>query len=164
MKRPLCLFAAATLLFAVSVTAQSRNNRGGAAVEFQQYDGSYFERNDSGLTGEKSFLVLTDQGQFDRIFGAAATMGRNDFLPPDTFATKIIVATIKRGGFREYSDVKVTAKGRDLLVSYNAKDSEPGSATYSTPLILSVSKGKYRSVVFVENGKRVGTVKLGRKV
>jgi hypothetical protein len=157
MKRIFYLLTVTTLLFAAQASA-----RGGGeerALEFQRHN-SYFEKNNSGLTGEKSYLVLTDQQQFDRVFGPAATMGANAFLPRDAFANKIVVAAIKRGAMRRYSDVSVTEENGVLLVSYTATDDKPGSATFKVPLILSVEKGEYSGVIFMENGERVGVVCL----
>ena len=66
--------------------------------DFQRYD-SYFERNDSGLKGETSYLVFTSQAQFDRVFHPAPTMGPNGFLPEKAFDTELVIATVKRGRF-----------------------------------------------------------------
>jgi hypothetical protein len=158
MKRIFFLLAVGTLFVAAQASA-----RGGVeerALKFQRHDGSYFEKNNSGLKGEKSYLVFTDQQQFDRVFGPAARMGANDFLPRDAFNTKIVVAAIKRGSMRRYSDVKVTEENGVLLVSYTATDDKPGSASFRVPLILAVEKGGYSGVVFVENGERVGVACL----
>ncbi len=87
-------------------------------------------------------------------------MGANAFLPPGAFETKIVIAAIKRGTMRRYSDVSVTEENGVLLVSYTATDDKPGSATYRVPLILAVEKGEYSGVVFMENGERVGVVCL----
>ena len=159
MKRIFYLLAMMILLSAPQAFAQEGGGEG-HELEFQRYDSSYFEKNNSGLEGEKSYLVLTDKEQFEKVFGPAARMSKNTFLPPDTFESKIIVATIKRGSMRRYSDVTLTEKGGELLVSYTAIDDKPGSATYRVPLILAVDKGEYDEVVFMENGERAGAVKL----
>jgi inhibitor of cysteine peptidase len=160
MKKLIFVFVAVILSFADSV-AGTVKTKTDAAVDFQRYE-SYFEKNDSGLKGATSYLVLTGQQQFDKVFGPAATMGTNTFLPQDAFKTKIIVAAIKRGSLRRYSDIQVTANSRILTVSYSAADDQPGRATFRSPLILSVEKGKYKEVVFVENGKKHRTVKIAR--
>lgn len=159
MKRALYLSAAVILALAAQATAQ----KGGAKreLDFQRCE-SYFEKNNSGLKGQKSYLALVDQKQFDKVFGPAATMGQNSFLPPGAFKSKIVVAAIKRGSLRHYDGVKVTAGGGVLTVSYTAKDDPPGSATFSSPLILAVDRGRYREVVFVENGARAGAVRVRR--
>ncbi|HUQ33783.1 MAG TPA: hypothetical protein VM095_16805 [Pyrinomonadaceae bacterium] len=131
-----------------------------SAVDYHQYE-SYFEKNNSGLKGTVSYLVITRQREFDRIFGAAATATNNDFLPEGAFKTRLVVATIKRGNsIREYKVKQVTANKGKLFVWYDTEDRSQGDATYSSPLILSVAKGNYREVVFMENGKRAGAVRL----
>ena len=158
MKRIFTLLAVMALFLTAQVSA-----RGGGEerdLNFQRHDSSYFEKNNSGLTGEKSYLAFTDQQQFDRVFGPAARMGTNAFLPRGTFENKIVVAAIKRGSMRRYSDVAVTEENGVLLVSYTATDAKPGSVSYRVPLILSVGRGDYSGVIFMENGERVGVVCL----
>ncbi len=158
MKRIFFLLALASLLSAAQAPARAGGDE--RDLQFRRYDGSYFEKNNSGLRGERSYLVLTDQAQFDRVFGAAARMGNNTFLPADAFENKIVVAAIKRGAMRKYSDVAVTEENGVLLVSYTATDAAAGAATFSVPLILAVDKGAYSGVVFVENGERAGVACL----
>ena len=158
MKRTLYLLAVTALFFAAQASALGGGDE--RNVAFQRHDSSYFEKNTSGLKGEKSYLALTDQAQFDKVFGPAARMGNNAFLPPGAFQNKIVVAAIKRGTMRRYSNVSVTEENGVLLVSYAAVDDKPGSATYRVPLILSVEKGDYSGVVFMENGQRAGVVCL----
>jgi hypothetical protein len=50
----------------------------------------------------------------------------------------------------------VTLQDGVLTVKYTAKQDPPGSATYSSPLILSVPKDGVKTVVFEENGANVG--------
>lgn len=159
MKRIFYLFAVTALLFAAQ--AHARGGGQERALDARRHDSSYFEKNNSGLKGEKSYLVFTDQAQFDKVFGPAARMGTNAFLPPGAFESKMVVAAIKRGSMRRYSDVAVvTEENGVLLVSYTATDAKKDSATYRVPLILSVEKGEYREVIFLENGKRAGVVCL----
>src|ERR1700761_6737778 len=115
MKKMLFALAAVALLFPTYGMAKPKKVGGETPVDSQQYT-SYFEKNNSGLRGQKSYLVVTNQKQFDKIFGPAAAMGTNSFIPDDTFKTKIIVTTIKRGNLRDYSDVKVTEKNGILWV------------------------------------------------
>ena len=161
MKKSLFALAVMAFLFTVNSAAQTMKSGESTPVDFQQYT-SYFEKNNSGLKGQKSYLAVTDQKQFDRIFHPATTMGTNSFIPEDVFKSKIIVSTIKRDNLREYSDVKVTEKNGILWVSYNVRDQKPDGATYRSPLILGVDKGKYKEVVFRENSKRAGMARVGR--
>jgi hypothetical protein len=158
------LITTAFVLLALAVCGFAQTSGGKTAkseteVNFQKFD-SYFEKNNSGLKGDKSYLALASQKQFDKVFGSAATMEQNSFMPTDAFKTKLVVAAIKRGSLRRYEDVKVTAKNGKLIVWYNASDDAPSSATFSSPLILAVDKGKYKEVVFMENGNQVGSAKL----
>jgi hypothetical protein len=162
MRRVLYLSAMITFMFVADSLAQNmKAGKNAGPVEFRQYE-SYFEKNDSGLKGETSYLVFANQAQFDKVFGTAAT-AQNDFLPSDVFKSRIVVTAIKRGSLRHYAGVKVTAQNGKLFVWYDAQDDAPNSATFSTPLILAVDKGKYNEVVFMENGKKAGTAKLKKR-
>ncbi len=119
---------------------------------------SYFERNDSGLTGESSYLAFVSQAQFDRIFGPAAVMGKNSFLPKDAFAGKIVVAAVHRGNYlTSYDSIAVASQGDTLSIRYTVKKGDPGSAAFRSPLILAVAAAHFTKVVFVENGKPAGS-------
>lgn len=131
------------------------------AVPFTVQTG-YFEKNNSGLTGDASFLLISDQAAFDKVFGVAFVAGaKQNFLPKDAFEKKLVVAAIKRGNATAtFAVEKVTADGTTLTVEYKATIGKPTSAKFATPLILSVEKGKIAKVVFVENGKEAGTASL----
>lgn len=159
MKRIFNLLAVAALACGVSASAQK--SAAGRDVNFQRYDGSYFEKNNSGLKGRTSYLAINSRARFDQVFGPAATMGQNNFLPDDAFDSKLIVAALRRGGFTSTYDVtRVTAKGGTLYVWYNVKDEPSSSATFSSPLILAVDRNNYSRVVFMEGGKRAASVPL----
>lgn len=132
-------------------------------LAFQRYE-SYFEKNDSGLKGRTSYLVFTTQEQFDRIFHPATTMGQNNFLLENVFNSSIVIATIKRGrSLRWYKPSRITAENSVLYVWYTAWNSAPsGTATFNSPLILTVDKHNYSRVVFMENGKRVAVVSISK--
>jgi hypothetical protein len=160
MKRFFYLVTMIGVVFVVPAFAQKAGAE--SDVNFQRYD-SYFARNDTGLKGRTSYLVLTSQAKFDKIFHPAPTMGQNNFLPEKTFDTKVVVATIMRGkSLRTYDVSKVTAKNGRLYVWYTVKDSKPGGATYQSPLILAVDRGHYSHVVFMQDGKRVRVVPFPR--
>lgn len=163
MKQTFCVLAAFILLFAIDCAAQTtsagKTAAQSASLEFQKYE-NYFEKNNSGLIGATSYLAFKNQKQFDRIFGVAPTMGENNFLPENAFKSKTIVATIKRGALRRYTVEKVTTENRKLIIWYTYKDDAPGTATFASPLILSVAKGKYNEVVFMENNEKAGTARF----
>jgi hypothetical protein len=146
-----------------SAPADDRDEAKGDKVEFTVHD-SYFEKNNSGLKGDASFLAITDDEAFAKIFGTAVVMGKKkNFLPKDAFEKKMVVSTIKRGGkIWEYKVDKVTADGKTLYVAYTATGMDGGGATFHSPLIVAVDKGKYTSVVFIEDGKKAGTAEIGK--
>jgi hypothetical protein len=164
MKRILWIVTAMMLNFVAHAFSTDATKTGPEPnLDFQRYDRSYFERNDTGLTAQTSYLVFTSQAQFDKIFGPAPTMGRNNFLPNNTFNTKVVFATIARGHFlRTYDHPNVTTKNGTVYVWYKVKDAQQASATFASPLILAVDKGQYSEIIFIENGKRVGAATFPR--
>jgi hypothetical protein len=161
MKKLLYILAVMALFFVQESTAQNRQIKNKATeVSFQKYD-SYFEKNNSGLKGSAAYLVLRNQKEFDKVFGAAATMGNNSFMSDGVFDSMLVVATIKRNSsLRTYEITGTAVENGKLYVRYNAVDEKPTSATFSSPLILAIPKGNYKKVVFVENGKEVKSVNI----
>ncbi len=153
---------AVLVLLSLAAVADEKDQAKGKDTTYEVYSG-YFESNKSGLNGEASYLTFTNQGAFDKVFGKAVVMGkRNHFLPKDLFDVHRVVAIIKRGpAITEYKVEKVTVDKDTVYVQYEAKAKDSGgTARYASPLILSLDKGKYTSLVFIENGKKVETLKL----
>ncbi len=136
-----------------------------AKVDFDVHTGQ-FESNKSGLKGDASYLVFTDRAAFDAVFGAAFTMGKKpNVVPKEAFDKKMVVAVIKRGDVLfEYKVSQVTTDDGTLYVEYTAtaKGDAGGTAKFASPLIVSVEKGKYTDVVFIENGKKAGAATIGK--
>lgn len=161
MKQIFYIAALITLLFVVEGLAQKKGESE-REIESQRYD-SYFEKNNSNLKGNTSYLVITTQNQFDKVFGVAATMGQNNFLPDEFFNSKLVVAAIKRGdSIQTYELERVIEKKGKLYLSYKTKKKEAKGAFYSSPFIIAVDKGNYSQVVFIENGKKVKAVSLSK--
>jgi hypothetical protein len=164
--RQLLLIAAVVLLAsgAALAPAADKGEAKGKKVEHDVYN-DYFESNKSGLKGETSFLAITDQDAFDKVFGKAVVMGaKPNFLPKDAFDSKMVVAVIHRGNaVWKYKVDQVTADGDTLTVQYDATSKTGGTATFHSPLVVSVDKGKYTSVVFIENGEKIGTAKIEKE-
>ena len=154
---------ALALALAGGVHADDKVEAKGSKVEFDVHSG-HFEKNNAGLKGDESFLAFTDRAGFDKIVGVGATMTKQNFVPKDAFDKKMVVAVIHRGNaVWTYMVEKVTADGDTLYVQYEAKKGpEAANTKYASPLIVSVDKGKYTTVVFLENGKKAGTVKLDK--
>lgn len=136
----------------------------GKKVDYQVHGRGYFESNKSGLKGPASYLAFTDMDAFKKVFGIGFTMGKKpNVLPKDAFDSKIAVAVIKRGNaIWSYEVEKVTADDGTLFVQYKATSKDGGTAKYASPLIISVEKGKYSKVEFIENGKKAGSAKIGK--
>jgi hypothetical protein len=161
MKKLLYITALLVFFFVQENAAQNRRVENKAAeVSFQKYD-SYFEKNNSGLKGGVAYLVLRNQTEFDKVFGTAATMDNNSFLPDGAFDSMLVLAAIKRNSsLRKYEVTQTAQENGKLYVRYKTVDEQPSTATFSSPLILAVPKGKYKKVVFVENGKEVKSVNI----
>jgi hypothetical protein len=132
---------------------------------------------DKSKLGLSFFMAFADQDSFDKAFGKSAggKVNLNDFipngeakgakprfLPKDAFDKKLVVAAIHNGmRIWKYKVAKVTADGDTLYVRYEAASTVGYPNSYACPLIVSVDKGKYASVVFIENGKEIGTATIG---
>jgi hypothetical protein len=132
-----------------------------AKVEFVVHTG-HFEKNNAGLKDNPSFLTLTSAEAFDKVFGVAFTMGKKpNVVTKGAFEKHLVIATIKRGNFITNYDVeKVTLADGTLTVAYKTTDEAGGTATFASPLIVSVPKAGVENVEFVENGKKAGTAEV----
>lgn len=134
----------------------------GEEVKFKSFTSPYFERNDSNLKGKSTYLVIPDSRTFQSIFGIGRTMGKAPATVPDNaFENGLVLAVIKRGeGITHYKVEGVKVVEDNLIVSYQAAMDPPGTATFHSPIIFTVEKGKYKNVIFRENDKTVEKVSL----
>jgi hypothetical protein len=128
--------------------------------------GPYFESNKSGLKGEASYLAFSDAGKFAAVLRPVPPVGGRKTipLPKDAFDKSLVLVVIRRGTqIHEYTVEKAEAKGDTVVLTFKsaAKGAAGGTATFASPLVVTVPKGKYKTVEFIENGKKAGTVKLG---
>jgi len=130
-------------------------------VPFDTYDG-YFVSNRFEPDAPTSFVALADQKAFDNVFGVAFVMrDQSHRLPPDVFQTRLVVAAIHRGrAVVTYKVETVSAEAKTLVVRYTTQSEPHPTAEFACPLILSVAKGEYNAVRFVENGKTVKQLPL----
>lgn len=156
----LALLAAPCLLLGFSARADDAK---GEKVEYATYP-EYFEKNKSGLKGDQSFIAFTNKEAFEKVFALRPPLmgGKKPVPVPDNaFEKKLVLAVITRGpAITTYTVEKVTADGETLYVQYKAEMGKPGTATFASPLILAADKGKATKVVFIENGKTVGTAEV----
>lgn len=145
------------MFFAANVIAEEAKKDSQMMI----HDG-HFENNNSGLTGKESFLLITDSGTFDKTFGVAAfgvgPTKKQQWVKPELFEKRVVVAVIKRGNsVPTYSKVETKIEDETLKVTYRLVEGRPSTAQFASPLILSLPKGKFKKVEFIENDKKVGT-------
>lgn len=132
----------------------------GEKIEYATYP-DYFEKNNSGLKGDLSFIAFTSKDGFEKVFALRPPLmgGKKSVPVPDNaFEKKLVFAVITRGpAITHYTVEKVTRDGETIYVQYKSQTDKPGTATFASPLILAADKGKTTKVVFIENGKTVGT-------
>jgi hypothetical protein len=135
-----------------------------ARLPFATYSG-YFVSNKFEPNAPESFVVLANQEQFDKVFGVATVMGnRPHRLPKDAFTGSVVLATIKRGtAVWDFEVEGVTVNDGVVELRYTTTSKKNDSATFACPLIISVPKGKYLAVQFVEDKKTVATIDIGKK-
>jgi hypothetical protein len=125
----------------------------------------YFEKNNSGMKGDASFVNLLTMKEFDGVFQAVPPlMGgkRPVLLPADHFDKNFVAVVIKRGpAITTYTVEKVTrdADG-NVYVQYKAETGPAGTAMFASPLIVGVPKEKAKKVIYIENGKTVSTLEV----
>jgi hypothetical protein len=140
-----------THLRSVAIKALQKINQ---PLAFDTYSG-YFVSNKFEPGAAQSFVVVTNEEEFDRIFGAAVVMGdRSHRLPKGVFKENVVLTTIKRGkAVWTYRVECVTLDGGVVSLCYAAKSKASDTATFACPLIVSIPKGSYASVRFYENAK-----------
>lgn len=153
----------ALAVFFASVSASHAADEKGEKVEFTRHTG-HFEKNNAGLKDEPSLLLIADQKRFDAIFGSAFTMGaKPKVVPNGAFEKKVVAAVIHRGNaVWSYEMQGATLDGGTLTVRYKATEGKPSTASFASPLIVSVDKGAIKKVVFVENGKDIGSAEAAK--
>ncbi|MCY2930739.1 MAG: protease complex subunit PrcB family protein [Planctomycetota bacterium] len=131
------------------------------ALAFDSYSG-YFVVNTFEPDAAESFVVITSQEQFDKVFGSAFVMGdKSHRLPKDAFASNIVLAAVKRGKATwEFKVQQASLKDGTVELKYTATSKPSDSATFACPLIVSVPKGSYKAVQFVENDKPVKKIEV----
>jgi hypothetical protein len=153
----LAIFTVSLALLTFSARADEAK---GEKTGYTVADG-YFEKNNSGLKGDTSFLTFTDKAGFDKVFAARPPLmgGKKPMLlPKDVFDKHVVAAVITRGNsITTYKVEKVTLDSGTLYVQYKATPGPASSAKFASPLIISVPKEKVKKVVFIDNGKTVGS-------
>jgi hypothetical protein len=127
-------------------------------LTFEVYARGYFVKNNASLPGNPAYLLLQDKKTFDQIFGIGFVMGPRPKLVDDKLFEKNLIATVIKSGktLWKYEVEEVRLDKQRMIVQYKATGEESATATFNSPLIISVPRGEYTEIVFVENGKEVG--------
>ncbi len=154
----------AALLLAILCPGRHASSAEPTKLTFDTYSG-YFVSNQFEPMARKSFVVISDQEQFDKVFGVAFVMGdKSHRLPKDAFKSLMVIAAIKRGrAMWEYKVEGVTIKDGVAELRYTTTATKSDTATFACPLIVSIPKGEYKVIQFVENGKPVQKIEMGKK-
>lgn len=146
----------ALLLLCLCQSALAENDK---KLSFDQYSG-YFVSNKFEPDAKESFVVISSQSRFDEVFGVGMVMqDKSHRLPKNAFKSNIVLTAIKRGKATwEYKVEGVTVEKGIVKVSYAVTSKETPETESACPLIISIHKGEYKAIVFVENGKEVKTV------
>ncbi len=157
MKFQACIQLIACLLASLIAAAADADK----GEKFDSHDG-YFVSNKFEPEKPSSFVVIQDKETFDKVFGSAFVMkDKHHRLPDGAFETKTVIAAIKRGhAVCEFKVQNVTVNNGTVTLSYNVTTTPHPSASFACPLILSIAKGDFRSVQFIEDGKVVGTIQV----
>jgi hypothetical protein len=126
--------------------------------------------------GYSFFWTFRDKDSFDKAFGKTKSkVDLSTFMPSgdkakpnllsrDAFDKKMVVAMSHNSmNIYRFKVKKVTADGGTLYVRYSASSTPGYPNSYACPLLVAVNKGKYTSVVFIENGKKIGTAAITKK-
>lgn len=130
-------------------------------AKFTHHTG-HFEKNNSGLKGDVSVLLIHNNVEFEKVFGTVPPLrgSNNNPIPNDAFKDHVIFAVITRAAaITEYSDISVAEKDSVWTVKFQSVTGAPGTANFASPLILRVPAGKITRVIFEANGKQIGEIK-----
>jgi hypothetical protein len=125
-------------------------------LAYDTYSG-YFVSNKFEPEAAESFAVIGDQAQFEKLFGVAMVMGdKSHRLPANAFESNMVLAVVKRGhAVWEFKVEGVVVIDNLITLRYSTTSKKSDSAEFASPLIVSIPKGKYAAVEFIENNKLV---------
>ena len=130
-------------------------------LAFATHDG-YFVSNKFEPAAPVSCVVITDQSGFDHVFGVGMVMhDKSHRLPAGAFAKKLVVTAIHRGkAMLTYHVESVTAAAQTLIVTYTTTSRPDATAEFACPLIVSLDRGDFNTVRFVEDGKELKSLPI----
>ena len=112
-----------------------------AAISFDTYSG-YFVSNKFEPNAAESFVVITDQKQFDEVFSVAFVMGDNRIGCPRTPSSRTSSWRRSNGAKQSGSTRSMASRSRRPgQPALHRHLEESDSATFACPLIVSIPKG-----------------------
>ena len=146
------------LLFILAALPTVAGEKKKDEIAFEVYAKGYFVKNNAKLPGNPAYLVLQDKKAFDEIFGVGVVMGaRPKFVDDKLFDKNLLAVVVKSGNVPwKYEVEKVRVDKKQLIIEYKATGKESATAKFASPLIVSVPRGEYSEIVFIENGKEAG--------
>ena len=156
--RALCLFIFTVAIVLSASPSSFSGDKKADKVAFEVYAKGYFVKNNATLPGNPAYLIVQDKKAYDQIFGIGFTMGAKPKLVDEKlFEANLVVSVIKSGStLWKYEVEKVSREKDQLVVKYTAGGKDSPSAKFNSALIVSVPRGDYAEVVFIENGKEAG--------
>ncbi len=154
----------ALLLLLIGWLGQSAIAADETKLHFEIYSG-YSVSNQFEPNAAEAFVVITDQEHFDKVFKEATTTEEKPHrLPKDAFTSNIILAAVKREKTVWEFKVEEATEAKGIVeLRYTTTKKKSDSVTFASILIVSIPKGKYGEVQFVENGKSMKKVELEKK-
>ena len=144
-------------VFSLQIASIAEKNK---TLKFEVHSG-YFVSNKFEPNETRSFVVAKSQKHFDQVFGVAFVLGdKSHRLEENELKSKTVIAAIRRG--KSLCDFKVNSITNNdgvLEVKYAAKMQKESTASFASPLIISVPKGNYKAIHFIENGKVLKQIK-----
>lgn len=133
---------------------------GASAHEFTPRSDT-FVKNDAGITNTTAYRLVKDQQEFDRYFGHAALMWQKKKTPPPNFAKQVVAFAVHQGAFyTEYKVQSATTTNGVMTIRYTTKVTPTPATTYVCPMILTLWREGLSTIIFVEDGNQVATLKL----
>lgn len=159
----------AVLLFVIGVLEQPIVAAEATKLPFDTYSG-YCVSQKFELDAARSFVVITNQQQFDKVFPVVVENDQYNRIrqvpliqvPKDAFKSKMVVATIKRdSAVWKFTVENVTVNDSMVTLRYTTKSKKGDTAIFACPLIVLIPKGDCKAVQFVENNRPLRKILLG---
>lgn len=152
-----------SLILAILSTNCSKGKDTG--LSFTTYE-HYFVNNTFPVDSIGNFLMIQDTASFNRVFGAAANMGKNTWIAPSDFNEKSVISVIKDFGNNlfELKIKKVSRTNAILRVDYEYNLKEQNlSYTMTGNSIVMANIQSCNLIEFYENGRLVKQVSIPNK-